>query len=80
MITRRIMAEEFNGVMSRAEIIRELGKYSRKMMNGVNCSANNLLIIRQLGALAEHSFIHILHTFTASIYLQNPTSLITPSN
>ena len=51
--------------MSRAEIIRELGKYSRKMMNGVNCSANNLLIIRQLGVLAEHSFIHILH----SVYL-----------
>ena len=55
MITRRIRAEEFNGVMSRTEIIRELGKFSRKTMEGVNCSANNLLIISQLGVLAEHS-------------------------
>jgi len=43
--------------MSEAEIIRESGKYSRKTMEGVNCSANNLLIINQLGILAEHSFI-----------------------
>lgn len=57
MITRRIKAEEFNGVMSTAEIIRELGKYSRKTMEGVNCSANNVLIISQLVVLAEHSFI-----------------------
>ena len=74
------MAEEFNGVMSGAKIIRELGKYSRKTMNGVNCSANNLLIIRQLGVLAEHSFIHILHTFTTLVYFRIPISLITPSN
>ena len=57
MITRRIRAEEFNGVMSESEIIRELGKFSRKTMDGVNCSANNLLIISQLVVLAEHSFI-----------------------
>ena len=57
MITRRIRAEEFNGMMSDTEIISELGKYSRKIMIGVNCSANNLLIISQLGVLAEHSFI-----------------------
>ena len=44
------------------------------------CSANNLLIISQLGELAEHSFIHILHTFTTSVDLQNPTSLITHFN
>lgn len=68
MITKRIRAEEFNGMMSETEIISELGKYSRKTMNGVNCSANNLLIIRQLGVLAEHSFIHILHTFTTLVY------------
>ena len=68
MITRRIRAEEFNVVMSGAEIIRELSKYSRKTMNDVSCSANNLLIIRQLGVLAEHSFIHILHTFTTVVY------------
>jgi hypothetical protein len=68
MITRRIMAEEFNGVMSRAEIIRELGKYSRKMMNGVNCSANNLLIISQLGVLAEHSFITSFTLFLIRVY------------
>ncbi|MBR4364250.1 MAG: hypothetical protein IKP33_04905 [Prevotella sp.] len=43
--------------MSEAEIIRESGKYSRKMMDGVNCSANNLLIINQLGVLAEDSSI-----------------------
>ncbi len=55
MITRRIRAEEFNGVMSESEIIRELGKYSRKTMEGVNCSANNLLIISQLVVLAGHS-------------------------
>ena len=55
MITRRIRAEEFNGVMTGAEIMRELGKYSRKTMECVNCSANNLLIISQLGVLAEHS-------------------------
>ena len=54
--------------MSGAEIIRELSKYSRKTMNDVSCSANNLLIIRQLGVLAEHSFIHILHTFTTLVY------------
>ena len=41
------------------------------------CSANNLLIIRQLGALAEHSFIHILHTFTTFVYFRIPTSLVT---
>ena len=52
MITRRMGAEEFNGVMSRTEIIRELGKFSRKTMEGVNCSTNNLLIISQLGVLA----------------------------
>ena len=46
----------------------------------MDCSANNLLTISQLGELAEHSFIHIPHTFTASFDLQNPTSLITPSN
>jgi hypothetical protein len=57
MITKRIRAEEFNGMMSETEIISELDKYSRKTMNGVNCSANNLLIIRQLGVLAELSFI-----------------------
>ena len=68
MITRRIRAEEINRVMSGAEIIRELSKYSKKTMNGMNCSANNLLIIRQLGVLAEHSFIHILHTFTTLVY------------
>lgn len=68
MITRRIRAEEFNVVMSGAEIIRELSKYSKKTMNDVSCSANNLLIIRQLGVLAEHSFIHILHTFTTLVY------------
>ena len=56
MITRSIVAEEFNGVMTGAEIMRELGKYSRKTMEGENCSANKLLIIRQLGVLAEHSF------------------------
>ena len=56
MITKRIRAEEYNGVMSESEIIRELGKFSRKTMEGVNCSANNLLIISQLGVLAEHSF------------------------
>ena len=44
-------------MMSDTEIISELGKYSRKMMNGVNCSANNLLNIRQLGVLAKLSFI-----------------------
>jgi uncharacterized membrane protein len=55
-------------VMRGVEIIRELGKYSRKTMNDVSCSANNLLIIRQLGVLAEHSFIHILHTFTTLVY------------
>ncbi len=44
------------------------------------CSANNLLIISQLGELAEHSLIHILHTFTTSVDLQNPTSLITLFN
>jgi hypothetical protein len=44
------------------------------------CSANNQLIISQLGELAEHSLIHIPHTFTTSLYLQNPTSLITPFN
>ncbi len=44
------------------------------------CSANNQLIISQLDELAEHSFIHILHTFTTSLYLQNPTSLITHFN
>ena len=27
------------------------------MKESVNCSANNLLIISQLGVLAEHSFI-----------------------
>lgn len=43
--------------MSGAEIIRELGKYSWKMKEGVNCSANILLAISQLGVLAEHSFI-----------------------
>ena len=58
MITRRFVAEEFNG-------------YS---------SAINLLIISQLGVLAEHSFILIPHTFTTFIYLQFPTSLITPFN
>ena len=58
MITRRFVAEEFDGY----------------------CSANNLLIISQLGELAEHSFIHILHTFTTSFDLQNPTSLITHFN
>ena len=68
MITRKIRAEEINRVMSGAEIIRELSKYSKKTMNGMNCSANNLLIIRQLGVLAEHSFIHILHTFTTLVY------------
>ena len=46
----------------------------------MDCSANNLLIISQLGELAEHSFIHILHTFTTSFDLQNPTSLITLFN
>ncbi len=56
MITRRIRAEEFYRITSRTKIIRELGKYSRKIMIGVNCSANNLLIISQLGVLAEHSF------------------------
>ncbi len=56
MITRRMGAEEFNGVMSRTEIIRELGKFSRKTMEGVNCSTNNLLIISQLGVLAEHFY------------------------
>jgi hypothetical protein len=71
------MAEEFNKTMSGSEIIRELGKYSRKTVNGVNCSANNLLIIKQLGALAEHSFIHILHTFTTFVYFRIPTSLVT---
>ena len=43
-------------------------------------SANNMLIISQLGDLAELFFIHILHTFTTSVYLQNPTRLLTPSN
>ena len=80
MITRRIKAEEFNGVMSTAEIIRELGKYSRKMMNGVNCSANNLLIISQLGVLAEHSFNTSFTPSQQFVYLQKPTSLITSSN
>ena len=45
MITIRIGAEEFNWVMSGAEIIPELGKYSRKTMEGENCSANNMLTI-----------------------------------
>lgn len=44
--------------MSGAEIIRELGKYSRNTMEGVNFSAINLLIISQLGILAEQSFIY----------------------
>ena len=44
------------------------------------CSANNLLIISQLDELAEHSLFHILHTFTTSFDLQNPTSLITLFN
>jgi len=44
------------------------------------CSAINLLIISQLGVIAEHSLFHILHTFTASFDLQNPTSLITHFN
>ena len=65
------MAEEFNGVMSRTEIIRELGKFSRKTMEGVNCSANNLLIISQLSVLAEHSFntsfIPLQHLLTFKI-------------
>ena len=56
MITRRIEAEEFRGGMNGAEIICELGKYSRKTMESKNYSANNLLIISQLGVLAEHSF------------------------
>ena len=84
MIIRKIVAEEFKGGMSGAEIIRELGKYSRNTMDGVKCSANNLLIISQLGDLAELSFIYILHFFTTSFHLQNPTSLLThryqPSN
>ena len=71
MIIRRIQAEEFKGGMSGEEIIRELGKYSRKTMDGVNSSANNLLIISQLGVLAEHSIIYILHTFTTSVYFEN---------
>ena len=58
MIIRKIVAEEFKGGMSGAEIIRELGKYSRKTMEDVYFSANNLLIISQLGILAEHSFIN----------------------
>jgi hypothetical protein len=43
----------------------------------LNSSANNLLIISQLGDLAEQYFIHILHTLTTSAYLQNPTRLLT---
>ena len=58
MIISKIVAEEFKGGMSGTEIIRELGKYSRKTMKGVICSANNLLTISQLGILAEHSFIN----------------------
>ena len=58
MIIREIVAEEFKEGMSGAEIILELGMYSRKKMKGVNCSANNLLTISQLGILAEHSFIN----------------------
>ena len=44
------------------------------------CSAINLLIISQLGVIAEHSLFHILHTFTASFDLQNPTNFITHFN
>ena len=40
------------------------------------CSAINLLIISQLGVIAEHSLFPFLHTFATSVYLQNPTSLI----
>ena len=68
MIIRRIEAEEFKGGMSGEEIIRELGKYSRKTMDGVNCSANNLLIISQLGVLAEHSFITSFTLFLIRVY------------
>ena len=49
-------------------------------MEGVNCSANNLLIINQLGVLAENSLYYIFHTFTTSIYLRKLISLITPFN
>jgi len=49
-------------------------------MEGENCSANNLLIISQLGVLAEHSLIHILHSFTTSVYLRKLTCLITRFN
>ena len=39
MITRRIRAEDINRVMSGAEIIRELGKHSRKTMEGVTTNS-----------------------------------------
>ena len=58
-------------------ITRRIGAEELK---GVNCSANNLLIISQLGVLAEHSFIHIFHTFTTSVSLRKLTSLITTFN
>ena len=80
MIIRKIEAEEFKGGMSGADNIRELGKYSRKTMEGMKSSANILLIISRLGVLAEHSFYYILHTFTTFIYLRKLTSLITPFN
>ena len=59
MITRKIVAEEFKVFMSGTEIIRELGKYSRKTIESEKFSANNRLTISQLGVLAEHSFIPI---------------------
>ena len=68
MITRKIKAEEFRWSMSCAEIIRELGKYSRKTMDGLNSSANNLLIISQLGVLAEQSFITSFTLFLIRVY------------
>lgn len=66
--------------MSGTEIVRELGKYPRKTMDGVNCSANNLLTISQLDVLAEQFYIHILHTFTTSVFLRKLISLITTFN
>ena len=61
-------------------ITRRIRAEEFKVCVSINCSANNLLIISQLGVLAEQFLIHILHISTMSVYLQIPTSLITPSN
>ena len=44
--------------------------------NGMNCSANNLLIISQLGVLAEHSFIISFTLSFIRVYPFNLCSII----